>query len=47
MFLIIIMFTMSGCELVGDVLEFGVWVGIIIVVVVILIIVWIFNKLRR
>jgi uncharacterized membrane protein len=39
--------TMSGCELVGDILEFGFWAGVIIVVVIILIIVGIFRALRR
>ena len=38
--------SMSGCELVGDILEFGFWVGIVIVVLVVAIIAWIVRKLR-
>ena len=37
--------TFSGCEVVGDILEVGIWMGIIIVVVIVLIVVWILKKL--
>lgn len=40
-------FTLTGCELIGDVLEFGVWLGIIIVVVIIALVLWIIRKLKR
>jgi FtsH-binding integral membrane protein len=48
-FLLVIVaaFTMSGCELIGDVLQFGVWLGVIIVVVVIALVLWIIRKIRR
>ena len=36
---------LSGCELVGDVLEFGFWMLLIIVVLVVALVVWIFKKL--
>ncbi len=39
--------TMSGCDLVGDILEFGFWTGIIVLVVVVLIILGIVKALRR
>jgi len=45
LFLLII--TMSGCELFGDVLEFGIWVGVIIVVAVVALIWWIIRKFKR
>ncbi|HLW20858.1 MAG TPA: hypothetical protein VKX33_11055 [Cyclobacteriaceae bacterium] len=37
--------TMTGCELVGDIFEAGVWMGVIVVVLVIVLIFWIFRKL--
>ncbi len=39
--------TMSGCDLVGDVLEFGFWTGIIVFVIIGLIIYGIFKALKR
>jgi hypothetical protein len=35
----------SGCTLIGDIFEAGIWVGVIIVIVVVAIIIWIFSKL--
>ncbi len=43
---ILMALTLSSCELVGDILEVGVWMGIIIVVLIVLVIAWIFRKLR-
>lgn len=43
--LIALTLTMSGCELVGDILEFGFWVGVIIAVAIIAILVWLVRKL--
>lgn len=39
--------TMSSCEIVGDLVEFGVWVGVIIVVAVVALIWWIIRKFKR
>ncbi|MDQ3072289.1 MAG: hypothetical protein M3Q97_03365 [Bacteroidota bacterium] len=36
--------TMTSCELVGDIFEAGMWVGIIIVALVIALIIWIIRK---
>lgn len=44
---IFIMCIMTSCELVGDIFEFGVWVGVILVVLVILFIVWLVGKFFR
>ena len=43
---ILIAFSISGCELVGDIMEFTFWSTLIIVVLVILLIMWIIRKLR-
>lgn len=36
--------TLTGCELVGDIFEAGIWVGVIVVVLVIVFIFWIIRK---
>ncbi len=38
---------LTGCELAGDILEFGFWLGIIVVAVIVAIIFWIIRKFRR
>lgn len=45
--LLVITIMLSSCELVGDILEFGVWVGLIIAAVVIGLILWLVRKFRR
>jgi hypothetical protein len=37
---------LAGCELVGDIFEAGVWVGIILVVLIIGLVVWVFSRGR-
>jgi uncharacterized membrane protein YkvI len=37
---------LAGCELVGDIFEAGVWVGVILVVLVIGLVVWLFSRAR-
>lgn len=37
---------MASCELVGDILEVGMWLGIIIVVAVIALVYWLLKKIR-
>lgn len=37
----------SGCGFIGDILEMGIWIGVIIVVAVLLIIIAIIRKLKR
>ncbi len=39
--------TLTSCELVGDILEVGMWMGIIIVLAIIFIVYWLFKKIRR
>jgi uncharacterized membrane protein YkvI len=36
----------AGCELVGDIFEAGVWLGVILVIMVIALLVWLFAKAR-
>ncbi|HET7274743.1 MAG TPA: hypothetical protein VFI91_06160 [Longimicrobiaceae bacterium] len=43
--LLLIAVGVSGCELVGDVLEFGFWVILIVIILIIALLVWIFKKL--
>lgn len=45
--LIVLMLTMSSCELVGDIFEAGMWTALVIIVLIVLLIAWIFRKLRR
>ena len=45
--LVAMVVTLSSCELIGDIFEFGFWVAIIVVVIVIALIVWIINRFRR
>ena len=43
--LLAMMFT--GCEVIGDIFEAGLWVGVILVVLVIAIVIWVIKKLIR
>jgi energy-converting hydrogenase Eha subunit H len=36
----------AGCELVGDIFQAGVWVGVVLVALVIGLVVWGFGKVR-
>ena len=38
---------LGGCELIGDVFQAGVWVGVIIVVALIALVVWGIAKVRK
>ena len=37
---------LGGCELIGDVLKVGIWMGVIVVVVIVALIAWLWRKLR-
>ncbi|MEJ8801252.1 hypothetical protein [Pontibacter sp. H249] len=45
--LVLLTFTLSSCELVGDIFEAGMWTALIIIVIIVLVITWLFRKLRR
>jgi len=44
--LILLTFTMSSCEAIGDIFEAGMWTAVIIIAIVILLIMWILRKFR-
>jgi hypothetical protein len=35
---------LTGCEMIGDIFQAGVWVGVILVILVIGIVVWVLKK---
>ena len=37
---------LAGCELVGDIFQAGVWMGVILVILVVGLVVWLFSKAR-
>ena len=44
--LILLTFTLSSCELIGDIFEAGMWTALIIIIIIVLIVVWLFRKIR-
>ncbi|WP_303309930.1 hypothetical protein [Hymenobacter sp. BT730] len=47
MCLVLLTFSLSSCEVVGDIFKAGAWTGIIGVVLVVLLIWWIIGRVRR
>ncbi|NJO69025.1 MAG: phosphatidate cytidylyltransferase [Bacteroidetes bacterium] len=50
LYAILIAFTiinMTGCSIIGDIFQAGLWVGIIVVVVVVVLIIFIISKIRK
>lgn len=45
--ILLILFTMTGCELVGDIFSAGFYTGLFVVVLVIAIFIFIVAKIRR
>ena len=45
--LLLILFFVSGCELIGGILEFGFWTGVVVVGLVVLVIWGISRAVRR
>ena len=43
---ILLMATMTSCDVIGDIMEFTMWTTLIIVAVVILLIMWIVRKIK-
>ena len=37
----------SSCELVGDIFQAGMWIGVIIVVAIIALVLWLLRKIRK
>ena len=42
---LICMFALPGCEVIGDIFEAGVWVGIIVVVGIIALVIYLISRL--
>ncbi|WP_167856901.1 hypothetical protein [Hymenobacter aquaticus] len=45
--LVLLTFSLSSCEVVGDIFKAGIWTGLIGVVLVVLLILFILRKVRR
>ena len=44
---LVLLVTLTGCELIGDIFKAGMWVGVLLVVVVLIIVGWIASKFMR
>lgn len=44
--LVLLALSVTGCELVGDIMEFTMWMTLIVVAVVIALVMWLVRKLR-
>lgn len=47
MLLVLLAFTMSSCEVIGDIFKAGMWTALVIIVLIVLLITWLFRKFRR
>ena len=45
--LVVMTMVLTSCELVGDIFQAGLFVGVLIVVIVIALIIWLVSKFRR
>ncbi|WP_165929552.1 MULTISPECIES: hypothetical protein [Chitinophagaceae] len=45
--MLVLMVTLSSCEVIGGIFKAGFWTAIVLIVLVIVIIVWILNRVRR
>jgi TRAP-type C4-dicarboxylate transport system permease large subunit len=45
--LALLMFSLSSCELIGDIFKAGVWAGLLLVAVVIALVIWIISRFRK
>ena len=47
LFMALVLSTLSGCEVIGDIFKAGVWVGVLIVVAIIALIIFIISKVGK
>ena len=47
MLLLVSMVTLSSCELVGDIFQAGMAVGIIVIIAIVALVIWIISRFRR
>ncbi len=45
-FLILLTFTLTGCDIIGDIFKAGMWTALILIVLVVVLVMWIFRKIR-
>jgi FtsH-binding integral membrane protein len=45
--LLVLTMGLTSCEAIGDLIEFGVWIGVIIVVAILALVFWIYRKFKR
>jgi hypothetical protein len=43
----LLMFTLTSCELIGDIFKAGVWAGLLLVAVVIALVIWIISRFMK
>ncbi len=43
--LLLFLTTFTGCSVIGDIFEAGLWAGVILVVLVIVVVIWLIKKL--
>jgi Ni,Fe-hydrogenase I cytochrome b subunit len=46
-FMLMITMTLSGCDVIGDIFQAGMWTAVIIIVIVIALVMWLLRKIRR
>jgi len=46
-FMALLMFPLSSCELIGDIFKAGVWTGLLLVAVVIALVIWIISRFMK
>ncbi len=44
--LLLLTLTVTGCEVIGDIFQAGMWTAIILIVLIVLFILWIVRKVR-
>lgn len=44
--MVVLLTTLTGCELIGDIFQAGMAVGIFVVILVVVLIIWLINKFR-
>ena len=45
--LLVLTLVLPGCEVVGDIFQAGVWVGVIVVAAIVGLIIWLIGKARK
>ena len=45
--LMVVLFTVTSCEVIGDIFQAGMGVGIFLVIAVVVLVIWLINKFRK